>query len=259
MKRATRIPTRYRVHLLTGIAALVLSGPAYAWGGYDAPPAPAPTPPAQTITNSPMGGSGGQGGHARATATATAGSARATGGTASATSSPSQRVVVRVSPAAAPAPAATPTATDPSGARHGADPAGDPSGVRHGGRGGGNGGGIVAPPSFALPSFDAGQCSTVGFGIAISPSGGGAFGPAWESTNCRNYYIALALIKLGRVDQGVQLLSMITPEAKRVLAAAPVQPVTPPVSEPTEPQRPDYCTRGGWTAAETAKRYPECR
>ena len=112
----------------------------------------------------------------------------------------------------------------------------------------GNGGNNVnanSPPGFALPSFGGGQCGIVGFGLAISPSGGGAIGPAWESTNCRNYYIALALIATGERNQGLQLLSMITPEAAKVLSpqentAVPSQPHAPPVAQSPMP---DWCSR----------------
>lgn len=123
--------------------------------------------------------------------------------------------------------------------------------------GSGRGTTLSAPPGFGLPAFGGGQCATVGFGIAVSPSGGGAFGPAWESTNCRNYYIAVTLIQAGRVDQGMQLLSMITPEAKQVMASSPAPTATTPV---VDEHAIDLCTaRPGWSAAELAARYPECK
>jgi hypothetical protein len=157
----------------------------------------------------------------------------AAGGTASATASPSQRVVVRVVPAAA-------APSDPSGLtgqRAGAaDSSGDPSGGMHGGRGygGRDGGSVIAPPSFALPSFDAGQCSTVGFGIAISPSGSGAFGPAWESTNCRAYYNSLALFKMGHPDEAIALMRRVFPDVDAAFASTAVHaaPVNAPPAAP---------------------------
>lgn len=115
---------------------------------------------------------------------------------------------------------------------------------------------VNAPPGFGLPAFGGGQCATVGFGIAASPSGGGAFGPAWESTNCRNYYIAVTLIQAGRVDQGMHLLAMITPEAAQVMASSPAPTATPVADEHAI----DLCTaRPGWSAAQLAKQYAECR
>jgi hypothetical protein len=239
MPRADRTNTTpvFRRVLLAGIAVVALSGPAFAWD-YSTP-TPSPTMPS-TVNN---GGSGGKGGHASSTASATAGSATATGGMATATSSPSQRVVVRVDPtvSSAPSAATAPTrsataAGDPSGSRRSTG-AGDPSGAgdpagdgRHGGRGGG----VAAPPGFALPSFDAGQCSTVGFGIAISPSGGGAFGPAWESTNCRAYYNALALYKMGYQEQAVALLRRVFPDVDAAFAstAPKVAPISAPPAAP---------------------------
>ena len=79
----------------------------------------------------------------------------------------------------------------------------------------------------------------------VSPSGGGAIGPAWESTNCRNYYIALALIAAGERNQGLRLLSMITPEAAKVLSpkentGVPSQPDAPSVAQSPMP---DWCSR----------------
>ena len=115
---------------------------------------------------------------------------------------------------------------------------------------------LNAPPGFGLPAFGGGQCATVGFGIAASPSGGGAFGPAWESTNCRNYYIAVTLIQAGHVDQGMRLLSMITPEAKQVMASSSAPAATPAADEHAI----DLCTaRPGWSSAELSARYPECK
>lgn len=127
--------------------------------------------------------------------------------------------------------------------------AGDPTGS-------GRGTTLNAPPGFGLPAFGGGQCATVGFGIAASPSGGGAFGPAWESTNCRNYYIAVTLIQAGRVDQGMQLLAMITPEAAQVMASSPAPTATPAVDQHAI----DLCSaRPGWSRAELAGRYSECK
>jgi hypothetical protein len=106
---------------------------------------------------------------------------------------------------------------------------------------------VNASPGFALPSFGGGQCGIVGFGVAISPSGGGAFGPAWESTNCRNYYIALALLAAGRTNEGWALMAKITPEAAAVMASAPAQPGGPQASEPAPApapvKRPAWCAR----------------
>lgn len=106
--------------------------------------------------------------------------------------------------------------------------------VAPGAIGSGNSGGnanVNAAPSFGLPSYGGGsQCGTVGFGVAISPSGGGAFGPAWESTNCRNYNIALTMLNRGKEAEGWELMAMITPEAAKVLAGhpAPIQPAAAP-------------------------------
>jgi hypothetical protein len=222
---------------LLATVALALSGPAaFAWD-YSAPTPPPSDPPATTITNSPMGGvggvggqggTGGQGGSAHAAASARGGNAHASGGNAS--------LSVTIDPATATAPTRSTTAGDPSGSRRSAG-AGDPSGAgdpagdgRHGGRGGG----VAVPPGFALPSFDAGQCSTVDFGIAISPSGGGAFGPAWESTNCRAYYNALALYKMGYQEQAVALLRRVFPDVDAAFASTTpkVAPVNAPPAAP---------------------------
>ena len=73
----------------------------------------------------------------------------------------------------------------------------------------------------------------------MTPNGGGLIQIGWESKNCRNYYIAVTLIQAGHVDQGMQLLSMITPEAAQVMnAKAPAQQV----SAPTAP-RPAWCAK----------------
>jgi hypothetical protein len=234
IRLSTTIRPATRVTLLAAAAMALCIPAAHAWDyGTPTPPSDPPT----SITNAPTGGKGGS---AHATASATAAPATATGGMATATSSPSQRVVVRVTPTVSPAPAtaAAPTrsatAGDPSGSRRSAG-AGDPSGAgdpagdgRHGGRGGG----VAAPPGFALPSFDAGQCSTVGFGIAISPSGGGAFGPAWESTNCRACYSALALWSMGYQQQAIALMRKVFPDVDAVFAQA----VTPAqAAQPAQP------------------------
>lgn len=95
---------------------------------------------------------------------------------------------------------------------------------------GNNTGGV----GFALPSLaGAGQCTPVGIGPGGFGQGGGGGGLlTWESTNCRNYYIALALISTGRVEEGVHLLEQITPEAQEASRWATQKPVTPVNASP---------------------------
>lgn len=93
--------------------------------------------------------------------------------------------------------------------------------------GSGNTGGSVevrGSPSFGLGGFGSGQCPGVGVGVGVTPSGGGLIQVGWESTNCRNYYIALAMIGEGKVAEGWELMGMITPEAAKVLAGHPDAP-----------------------------------
>ncbi len=201
------------------VIALTLSG--YAQAAGDTRPHPATNGPNNTTNN--VGGAGGfgQGG---------AGGSGGTGGFGQGGSATSISNAV-----------ANPRASSRANSTSNSSVTLDPGAI---GSGGNN---VIAnsPPGFALPSFGGGQCGIVGFGLAISPSGGGAIGPAWESTNCRNYYIALALIAMGERSQGLQLLSMITPEAAKVISpqentAAPSQPHAPPAAQNPMP---DWCSR----------------
>ena len=236
MHRLTRIISQ-PVPSLLAAAPMALSIPAaHAWD-YSTP-APTPTHRSATMaSNVNNGGAGGVGRHPAEPEAQARAARHATGGTASCIAGGNTSVVTTIWPPRSRRPAAQPTrsataAGDPSGSRRSAG-AGDPSGAgdpagdgRHGGRGGG----VAAPPGFALPSFDAGQCSTVGFGIAISPSGGGAFGPAWESTNCRAYYNAIALYKMGYQEQAVALLRRVFPDVDAAFAST--SPKVAPISTP---------------------------
>ncbi len=120
-------------------------------------------------------------------------------------------------------------------------------------------GGVVtnAPPGFGLPSFGGGVCATVGFGLGISPSGGGALGPSWESTNCNRRETAKILISTGRIREAEHLLQQDPEVAAAFAAFAP-----PPASVPPVPPvamaaaKPNYC-RGmpGWML----QHYPQCK
>jgi hypothetical protein len=257
--------------LVASTALVCLSAPTWAGQGYDKSMGVPPTPPVITVPSGGVGGAGGIGGAGGTGGIGGTGGAGGSGGHSASTSAATSAAISNANSNATVSitnygrgsgaggrnggigsnRVAGNNGTD-NGSSNGGGNRGAGSDGMVGNRGSGSTGGLGnngeggnnvtanAPPGFALPSFGGGQCATVGFGIAVSPSGGGAFGPAWESTNCRNYYIAVTLIQAGHVDQGMQLLAMITPEAATVInTKAPVQQAN--TQAPVN--RPAWCDR----------------
>jgi hypothetical protein len=116
---------------------------------------------------------------------------------------------------------------------------------------------------FVAPPAAGGQCGIVGFGAGGSGlGGGGGFGPSWESTNCRNYYIAKQLYAEGHTVAATILLSKITPEARDALAEEaqqkqqPVAAAAPAAVVPATKTTPDWCFTA--SPAERRRHSKEC-
>lgn len=107
----------------------------------------------------------------------------------------------------------------------------------------------IIPPSFS----GAGQCTPVGIGpTGGGPGGGGGGLVTWESTNCRNYWIAVTLIEAGKREEGLRLLASITDKAHDAIypEATNTSPVLPVVAA-----KPEWCATA---SAGELRRHAEC-
>jgi hypothetical protein len=87
----------------------------------------------------------------------------------------------------------------------------------------------------------------------VGSGGGGGGLITWESTNCRNFYIAVALMQMGRTEEATRLLASITDKAHDAIYPAATTPAPPPAPK----AKPDWCL--GHLAAGELLRHPECQ